>query len=56
MQGNINGVFKQAKKYEEMDKKLIPFARILEELANSFQIKKLQEFVNSFMEDMDLKK
>ncbi|MCP4162151.1 MAG: response regulator [Deltaproteobacteria bacterium] len=50
MRGNINGVLEQANRFERMDKKFIPFSTELRELAQSFKIKKLQEFVKQYLE------
>ncbi len=50
MQGNIKGVLEQADIFEEMDTRYTPFASKLRELAQSFKIKKIQDFVRQYLD------
>ncbi|MCP4162152.1 MAG: response regulator [Deltaproteobacteria bacterium] len=50
MQGNIKGILEQADIFEEMDTRYTPFASELRELAQSFKIKKIQDFVRQYLD------
>ncbi len=50
MRGNIQGIEKIATQLEQSDPKLIPFAMELRQLTDSFQVKKIREFIKSFQD------
>jgi PAS domain S-box-containing protein len=51
MQGNINGILDHAIALEQIDNRLIPFARELQSLANEFKIKQIKELIKSLKID-----
>lgn len=48
MRGNIKGIREQAQKLKLLDEKFIPFAEQLQQLAKSFQIEKIREFIQPY--------
>lgn len=48
MRGNIKGIREQAEKLKQLDEKFIPFAQELLQLAKSFQIDKIKEFIQIY--------
>ncbi|MEH2295486.1 response regulator [Nostoc sp.] len=48
MRGNIKGIREQAQKLKLLDEKFIPFAEQLQQLAKSFQIDKIREFIQPY--------
>ncbi|MEH2056278.1 MAG: response regulator [Nostoc sp.] len=48
MRGNIKGIREQAQKLKLLDEKFIPFAEKLQQLAKSFQIEKIREFIQPY--------
>ncbi|ACC79935.1 response regulator [Nostoc punctiforme] len=48
MRGNIKGIREQAQKLKLLDDKFILFAEQLEQLAKSFQIEKIREFIQQY--------
>ncbi|NEO00716.1 MAG: response regulator, partial [Moorea sp. SIO3I7] len=46
--GNIHGIEKTVLELEQRDKKFGPFANELRQLATSFQVKQIREFIKSF--------
>jgi CheY-like chemotaxis protein len=48
MRGNIKGIREQAQKLKLLDEKFILFAEQLEQLAKSFQIEKIREFIQQY--------
>ena len=48
MRGNIKGIREQAQKLKLLDEKFILFAEQLEQLAKSFQIEKIREFIQPY--------
>ncbi|MFN6484931.1 MULTISPECIES: response regulator [unclassified Nostoc] len=48
MRGNIKGIREQAQKLKLLDEKFIPFTEQLEQLAKSFQIEKIREFIQPY--------
>ncbi|MDZ7959249.1 MAG: ATP-binding protein [Aulosira sp. DedQUE10] len=48
MRGNIKGIREQAEKLKQLDEKFIPFAQELLQLAKSFQIDKIREFIQVY--------
>jgi len=50
MQGRIKALRNRAETLEQLDKQLIPFARKLKKLAQSFQIEEIQEFLKGYLD------
>jgi len=48
--GLVNKLLREAEKLEELDQKLVPFIRQLQQLAKGFQLKKIQEFIKSYLQ------
>ncbi|MEH1908244.1 MAG: response regulator [Nostoc sp.] len=48
MRGNIKGIREQAQKLKLLNEKFIPFAEQLQQLAKSFQIEKIREFIQPY--------
>lgn len=48
MRGNIKGIREQAENLKQLDEKFIPFAQELLQLAKSFQIDKIKEFIQLY--------
>ena len=49
--GNIAGILEQAAKIEQLDPQYFSFARLIRQLAESFQEKKLRQFIEGQMRD-----
>ncbi|MBD2162998.1 response regulator [Calothrix membranacea FACHB-236] len=48
MRGNIKGIREQAEKLKQLDEKFVPFAQELLQLAKSFQIDKIKDFIQIY--------
>ncbi|MEH2142000.1 response regulator [Nostoc sp.] len=51
MRGNIRGIRDQAEKLKQVDENLTPFAEQLQQLAKTFQIEKVREFIRLYRGD-----
>jgi len=49
MQGDVSNILEQGAQLEKTDKKLKPFAKKLQELANEFKIQKLRDFIKPYL-------
>ncbi len=48
MRGNVRGILEKAAKLEQLDDELVPFASELRQLAKSFQLKQIREFLKPY--------
>jgi hypothetical protein len=48
MRGNVKGIIETAAKLEQLDDRFVPFASEIRQLAKSFQIKRIREFLKSY--------
>ena len=51
--GNLAGIWEQATKIEQLSSQYIPFARLIRQLAESFQEQKLRQFIQGQIQDND---
>ena len=49
MKGDINGIFEQLDKLEQMDTQFMPLIQQIRQLANDFKIREIREFVRQYM-------